>query len=100
MRVLGIDCGVERTGYGVIESDGRTHRLLVAGVVRTSPRDPLEARLLQIAQGLREAIRLHAPVSAAVGAGLSRRQREDCFEAGACQGSRPIDRCRGGPRDG
>ena len=57
---------MERTGYGVIESDGRTHRLLVAGVVRTSPRDPLEARLLQIAQGLREAIRLHAPVSAAV----------------------------------
>jgi crossover junction endodeoxyribonuclease RuvC len=66
MRVLGIDCGVERTGYGVIESDGRTHRLLVAGVIRTSPRDSLEARLLQIAQGLREAISLHAPVSAAV----------------------------------
>jgi crossover junction endodeoxyribonuclease RuvC len=66
MRVLGIDCGVERTGYGVIESDGRTHSLLEAGVIRTSPRDPLEARLLQIAQGLREAIRLHAPVSAAV----------------------------------
>ena len=37
MRVLGIDCGVERTGYGVIESDGRTHSLLVAGVIRTSP---------------------------------------------------------------
>jgi crossover junction endodeoxyribonuclease RuvC len=66
MRVLGIDCGVDRTGYGVIESDGRTHRLLVAGVIRTSPRDPLEARLLQIAEGLREAISLHAPVSAAV----------------------------------
>ena len=66
MRVLGIDCGVERTGYGVIESDGRTHSLLEAGVIRTSPRDPLEARLLQIAQGLRQAINLHAPVSAAV----------------------------------
>jgi crossover junction endodeoxyribonuclease RuvC len=66
MRVLGIDCGVERTGYGVIESDGRTHRLLVAGVIRTSPRVPLEARLLQIAAGLRETIRLHAPVSSAV----------------------------------
>ena len=23
MRVLGIDCGTERTGYGVIDSDGR-----------------------------------------------------------------------------
>jgi crossover junction endodeoxyribonuclease RuvC len=66
MRVLGIDCGVERTGYGVIESDGRTHRLLAADVIRTSPRAPLEARLLQIAEGLREAIRRHEPVSAAV----------------------------------
>ena len=27
MRVLGIDCGTERTGYGIIESDGRSHCL-------------------------------------------------------------------------
>ena len=66
MRVLGIDCGVERTGYGVIESDGRTHRLLGSGVIRTSPAAPLEARLLKIATGLREAIGRHAPASAAV----------------------------------
>src|ERR1700736_4737735 len=66
MRVLGIDCGVERTGFGVIESDGRTHSLLEAGVIRTSPRLALEARLLLIADGLRRAIRQHAPVSAAV----------------------------------
>jgi crossover junction endodeoxyribonuclease RuvC len=66
MRVLGIDCGVERTGYGVIESDGRTHRLVVAGVIRTSPASPLEARLLRIAVGLRETIVLHHPVCAAV----------------------------------
>jgi len=66
MRVLGIDCGVERTGYGVIESDGRTHRLLTAGVIRTSPSATLEIRLLRIAEGLREAISLHAPDLAAV----------------------------------
>ena len=66
MRVLGIDCGVERTGYGVIESDGRTHRLLAAGVIRTSPRAALEARLLLIAQGLREVIAQHTPAAAAV----------------------------------
>jgi crossover junction endodeoxyribonuclease RuvC len=66
MRVLGIDCGVERTGYGVIESDGRTHRLVIAGVIRTSPSSPLEARLLRIAEGLRETILQHGPVSAAV----------------------------------
>src|SRR3954467_522953 len=66
MRVLGIDCGVERTGYGVIESDGRTHLLLIAGVIRTSPAAPLESRLLRIAEGLRDAIRMHAPNLAAV----------------------------------
>jgi crossover junction endodeoxyribonuclease RuvC len=66
VRVLGIDCGVERTGYGVIESDGRAHRLVAAGVIRTSPGNPLETRLLRIAVGLREAILQHGPVSAAV----------------------------------
>src|SRR5262249_53204889 len=66
MRVLGIDCGVERTGYGVIESDGRTHRLLAAGVIRTSTGAALEERLLRIATGLRAVIGQHAPTAVAV----------------------------------
>lgn len=66
MRVLGIDCGSERTGYGVIESDGASHRLLIAGVIRTSPKSPFESRLLEIATGLRGLIQEHAPESAAV----------------------------------
>jgi len=66
VRVLGIDCGTERTGYGVIESDGREHRMLAAGVIRTSPKWPLEKRLLEISTGLRQLIRDHAPESAAV----------------------------------
>ena len=66
MRVLGVDCGTERTGYGVIESDGRTHRLVAAGTIRTSPKEPLERRLAQIAGELREAIRRHEPQAAAV----------------------------------
>lgn len=66
MRILGIDCGTERTGYGVIDSDGRTHRLIHAGVVKTSPQAPLSERLLTIAAGLREVIAAHAPETAAV----------------------------------
>ena len=66
MRVLGIDCGSERTGYGVIESDGLSHRMVVAGVIKTSPRWPFEKRLLEIATGLRELIREHQPELAAV----------------------------------
>ena len=66
MRVLGIDCGSERTGFGVIESDGRTHRLIAADVIVTSPKKPLHERLLAIATGLRAAIALHQPEAAAV----------------------------------
>lgn len=35
MRVFGIDPGSERTGYGCVESDGRRHRLVLCGAVRT-----------------------------------------------------------------
>ncbi|HLK70191.1 MAG TPA: crossover junction endodeoxyribonuclease RuvC, partial [Bryobacteraceae bacterium] len=60
MRVLGIDCGSERTGYGVIDTDGVDHRLVVAGVIRTDPKESFEKRLLEIATGLRGLIRQHA----------------------------------------
>jgi crossover junction endodeoxyribonuclease RuvC len=66
MRVLGIDCGTERTGYGVIESDGRTHRLVFAGVIRTSSKSPLENRLQQISRELRDVISTYEPRAAAV----------------------------------
>ena len=66
MRVLGIDCGTERTGYGIIDSDGRDHRLVTAGVIRASNKLPLEERLLTIARGLRDMIRAHRPEAAAV----------------------------------
>ena len=66
MRVLGIDCGTERTGYGVIASDGRQHRLVTAGVIRTRTDAPLQTRLLEIASGLREVIREHQPEAVAV----------------------------------
>jgi crossover junction endodeoxyribonuclease RuvC len=66
MRVLGIDCGTERTGWGVIESDGRRHSVLGYGVVKTLARDPLEIRLAAIAVGLRRVIVEHTPEAAAV----------------------------------
>ena len=66
MRVLGIDCGTERTGWGVIESDGRRHSVLGHGVIRTFPRDPLETRLAAIALALRGVIANHTPEAAAV----------------------------------
>jgi crossover junction endodeoxyribonuclease RuvC len=64
--VLGIDCGSERTGYGIIDSDGQAHRMVIAGVIRTNTKWSFERRLLEIANGLRGLIQEHAPEFAAV----------------------------------
>jgi len=66
VRILGIDCGTERTGWGVIESDGGRHRMVAAGVIRTSPKSPFDRRLLEIGTALRSLIREHSPEFAAV----------------------------------
>jgi crossover junction endodeoxyribonuclease RuvC len=66
VRVLGIDCGTERTGWGVIDSDGRSHRVLGHGVIRSTARHPFEQRLKIIAAGLRAILRDHHPDAAAV----------------------------------
>jgi crossover junction endodeoxyribonuclease RuvC len=66
MRVLGIDCGTERTGYGVIDSDGVRHSLVVAGCIRTSTKDTLSRRLLHITAALREVISTYHPECGAV----------------------------------
>jgi crossover junction endodeoxyribonuclease RuvC len=66
MRVLGIDCGTHATGFGVIESDGVRHQMIVAGVIETSAKESLAVRVLQIAQSLRSVIERYRPEAAAV----------------------------------
>src|SRR6201996_5880351 len=66
MRIAGIDCGTERTGFGVIDSDGRSHRLLSGGVIRTTTTDALELRLKCIAAQLRDVLGKFSPEAIAV----------------------------------
>lgn len=67
MRVLGIDCGTEYTGYGVVElgSDGKL-LCLTCGAIKLSPREPLPARLATIFQRLGALIEEHHPDNVAI----------------------------------
>jgi crossover junction endodeoxyribonuclease RuvC len=67
MRVLGVDCGGEYTGYGVVEQDeqGGLHHLC-SGAIRLSPRQALELRLKKICQELTEIIAAHVPEIVAI----------------------------------
>ena len=66
LRVLGVDPGSVRTGYGVIERDGTRLRLITAGTLTAGEKAPLEERLLTIHTGLRALIDEYAPGAAAV----------------------------------
>jgi len=70
MRVFGVDCGTEFTGYGVVEVDeaARTPRLryLCAGAVKLSKKDHTAARLAQIYAELTGLIELWRPETVAI----------------------------------
>ncbi len=65
-RILGIDPGSRRTGYGVIDVRGNSMSPVAWGVIRTDATDSFPDRLLQIHEKLSEVIALHKPTEAAV----------------------------------
>ena len=67
MIVLGVDPGINTTGYGVIRRDSNgTIVLLECGVIRTEPSTTLPRRLKEIYQGVTEVIAYHKPDAVAV----------------------------------
>lgn len=57
--ILGIDPGLNTSGYAVISRDGEQLRLREAGIVRSRAKDSLPSRLKEISDGLREVIETH-----------------------------------------
>lgn len=67
MRVLGIDCGGEYTGYGVVEqNDGGPLRWCCMGAVKLRTKEPLPRRLLQVYSELRQIVAEHQPDMVAI----------------------------------
>ena len=56
MFVLGVDPGLSRCGYGVLEARGRGAHAAALGVITTPPSDPLPIRLAELQRELRALI--------------------------------------------
>ncbi len=65
-RYLGIDPGLQKTGYAILEEDSNRLKLLEGGVIRTTASLPLAERLVEIGEGLREVIEDFHPKMAAI----------------------------------
>ena len=66
MRFLGIDPGLQNTGWGVIDADGNRLSHVADGIVRSNAKLALAQRLTQIYDGLAEIIETYKPDEAAV----------------------------------
>ena len=66
MRILGIDPGLQITGYGVIDWRRVKPVLVDGGVIRLTPKTPLADRLIELEQELDSIISEHKPEVCAV----------------------------------
>ncbi|HEX4902692.1 MAG TPA: crossover junction endodeoxyribonuclease RuvC [Acidimicrobiales bacterium] len=66
MFVLGIDPGLSRCGYAVLDAGRRPARPVALGVLRTSPDDPVPRRLHELQTEVRSLLAEYRPVAVAV----------------------------------
>jgi len=66
MRIIGLDPGLQHTGWGVIDQDGTRLSFVAAGRISSVASQPLAERLAEIHAGLNAIIDLHQPDAAAV----------------------------------
>lgn len=66
MFVLGIDPGLSRCGYGVVEQVGRRAEAVAIGVIRTPPDDALPQRLARLQREFRSLMAEYRPSVVAI----------------------------------
>lgn len=66
MRIIGIDPGLQRTGWGVLDARDNRLSFVAEGTLLTDPKRPLAERLVQLYDALLDVIEKWAPEQAAV----------------------------------
>jgi crossover junction endodeoxyribonuclease RuvC len=86
IRILGIDPGLRRTGWGMIAIAGSHLRFLACGSLATDEHAALAARLLAIHEGLSAIVKAHAPDEAAVEATFVNKDASATLKLGQARG--------------
>src|SRR5271154_2346354 len=86
IRILGIDPGLRRTGWGVVEIAGNRLGFIGCGSVTTNDRDSLAARLVAIYDGLMRVLEEFRPDEAAVEATFVNKDATATLKLGQARG--------------
>jgi crossover junction endodeoxyribonuclease RuvC len=86
IRILGIDPGLRRTGWGMIAIEGNRLMFLACGSLPTEDGAGLAIRLLAIHDGLQRVVEEHAPDEAAVEATFVNKDASATLKLGQARG--------------
>jgi crossover junction endodeoxyribonuclease RuvC len=86
IRILGIDPGLRRTGWGIVVIDGNRLSYVACGSLATDGKAALAVRLLSIHDGLRQVVSDHSPDEAAVEATFVSKDGSATLKLGQARG--------------
>ncbi len=86
MKILGIDPGIALTGFGLLDVEGSTLRVLHAGCIVTEQHLTPAERLRSLFENLRALFVIHAPEEVAVEELFFNRNAKTAFSVGAARG--------------
>jgi crossover junction endodeoxyribonuclease RuvC len=86
IRILGIDPGLRRTGWGVVEADGNRLLFVACGSVHTKDGASVAARLVAIHDGLVRVLDEYRPEEAAVEATFVNKDASATLKLGQARG--------------
>ena len=87
MRLIGLDPGLRRTGWGVVEVDGNRLAHVANGIVVSDAAETLAERLSALFDGLSAVIVRHAPAEAAVEETFVNRNPKSTLKLGQARGA-------------
>lgn len=86
IRILGIDPGLRKTGWGVVVSEGSKLAFAGCGCIESDNARPLSERLRQLHEGIAAVIAAHAPDEAAVEETFVNRDPQSALKLGQARG--------------
>lgn len=95
-RILGVDPGLRRTGWGVIEAKGNALSFIACGTVTSDERKDLAYRLLELHDGLTGVIETYGPDEAAVEATFVNKDATATLKLGQARGIAMVVPARAG----
>lgn len=86
MKILGIDPGLQKMGWGIIESNGHHLSFVACGLLKTNAKLTLPERLAQIDTGVLDIIERFSPEQAAIEETFVNTNAASSLKLGAARG--------------